>query len=130
MPARLFVYGTLRQGQAPPEIASAVAQLQPLGRGVARGRLYNLGAYPGALFASDPDASTIDGEVYAVPNEGVLQALDNYEGFAPDNPEESLFVRKQIEIRMTSTGETTPCWAYEYNQPVEFRQPVEEPAAR
>jgi gamma-glutamylcyclotransferase (GGCT)/AIG2-like uncharacterized protein YtfP len=124
MRARLFVYGTLRKGHAPPEIADAVAQLEPLGKGVARGQLYDLGAYPGAVFESGPNAAPIEGEVYAVPDERALRALDTYEGYIPDDPEESLFLRLQIEVRMAATGDTAVCWAYQYNQP------IREPAVR
>ena len=121
MSMRLFAYGTLRAGLAPPEIAEAVARLQPLGKGAARGRLYDLGAYPGAVFAlaGNETAVDIEGEVYEVPDAGTLRRLDAYEGFEADNPDTSLFIRRQIEVRMVGDGESVGCWAYEYNWPVE-----------
>jgi len=118
MSIRLFAYGTLREGRAPREIADTVAKLRPMGKGVARGRLYDLGAYPGAVFVSSDSAGKIEGEVFEVPDEGVLQALDAYEGFEPDDPVASLFVRIPIEVRMTETGDRIECWGYQYNRPV------------
>jgi gamma-glutamylcyclotransferase (GGCT)/AIG2-like uncharacterized protein YtfP len=118
MSIRLFAYGTLRQGHALREIAEAAAQLRPIGKGVARGRLYDLGAYPGAVFASGEDAGEIEGEVFEVPDEAVLRALDAYEGFEPDDPAASLFVRIPIEVRMAGRGDSVFCWAYQYNRPV------------
>ena len=118
MSTRLFAYGTLRQGgSAPAEIAAAVATLRPLGKGVARGQLYDLGAYPGAVFAGDTlGATDIDGEVYEVPDASTWQQLDAYEGFEPGDLASSLFVRRQIDVRMAEGGGDAVCWAYEYNR--------------
>jgi gamma-glutamylcyclotransferase (GGCT)/AIG2-like uncharacterized protein YtfP len=116
MSIRLFVYGTLREGRAPREIADTAALMQAIGRGVARGRVYDLGAYPGAVFALGEASGEIEGEVFEVPDEDVLRALDAYEGFEPDDPEASLFLRIRIEVRMS--GESIDCWAYQYNRAV------------
>jgi gamma-glutamylcyclotransferase (GGCT)/AIG2-like uncharacterized protein YtfP len=124
MSIRLFAYGTLREGRAPSEIAETASQLRLIGKAVARGRLFELGAYPGAVFASpddpgdDRNASEIDGEVFEVPDERVLRALDAYEGFEQDDPAASLFSRLRIEVRMGGSGDSVACWAYQYNRPV------------
>ena len=128
MSIRLFAYGTLRQGSAPAEIAAAVASLRSVGRGIARGRLYSLGAYPGASFAVRGAAEAamtdgwieIEGEVYEVPDARVWQELDAYEGFEPSDPAASLFLRREIDVRMIDGGEIAVCWAYEYNCPAEI----------
>jgi len=112
----LFAYGTLREGRAPREIAKTVAQLRPIGKGVARGRVYDVGAYPGAIFDSREAAGEVEGEVFEVPDEVVLKALDDYEGFDPDDPAASLFVRRNIEVRMN--GKDIGCWAYQYNRQI------------
>jgi gamma-glutamylcyclotransferase (GGCT)/AIG2-like uncharacterized protein YtfP len=144
----LFVYGTLRQGRFPAEIAAAVGRLRLVGRGVAWGRLYDLGEYPGASFGmpaaetKEPDTETavaagctsIEGEVYEVPDARTWRELDAYEGFEPNNPAASLFVRREIEVKMSS-GERVVCWAYEYNRRVEpadlhLRVHALEPATR
>jgi gamma-glutamylcyclotransferase (GGCT)/AIG2-like uncharacterized protein YtfP len=136
MPSRLFAYGTLRQGVAPAEIAHAVATLRRAGRGVARGRLFDLGAYPGAVFAAagavaeaTEGCGQIAGEVYEVTDPGIWGELDRYEGFEPSDPAASLFTRRQIEVTLSDGGERAICWAYEYNQPVDFAlQPAAENA--
>jgi gamma-glutamylcyclotransferase (GGCT)/AIG2-like uncharacterized protein YtfP len=117
MAIRLFAYGTLRKGRAPGEMAGLVRGLRPLGNGVAHGRLHDMGAYPAAIF--DADASTlIEGEVYEVPSLQVLQQLDAYEEFLPDNPAASLFVRKRRKIRLIESGRDLMCWVYECNRPL------------
>jgi len=125
MPSKLFAYGTLRQGTAPVEIAQAVARLRRVGSGVARGQLFDLGVYPGAVFAGAGVAAAarcgeIAGEIYEVPDSRTWGELDGYEGFEPSDPAASLFVRRQIEVRLCESGERAICWAYEYNRPVEF----------
>jgi gamma-glutamylcyclotransferase (GGCT)/AIG2-like uncharacterized protein YtfP len=130
MSTKLFAYGTLRQGFAPAEIAGAAGRLRPVGRAVARGRLYDLGAYPGARFAvltATTEAAAgfenIEGEVYEVPDARTWQELDAYEGFKASDPVASLFVRREIEVTMIDSGEDAVCWAYEYNRLAEI--PIE-----
>jgi gamma-glutamylcyclotransferase (GGCT)/AIG2-like uncharacterized protein YtfP len=130
MPSKLFAYGTLRQEAAPAEIAHAVARLRRVGSGVARGRLFDLGAYPGAVFAvsepktagvqgatteTDMGCSDIIGEVYEVPDAELWAELDAYEGFQPGDASASLFLRREIDVWMIDTGERAVCWVYEYN---------------
>jgi gamma-glutamylcyclotransferase (GGCT)/AIG2-like uncharacterized protein YtfP len=115
----LFTYGTLQSGQAPPEIAPVAARLRSLGTATACGRRFDLGAYPGAIFSSlSGPTSLVPGELFEVPDASTLHALDQYEGFLPANPEQSLFIRLQIEVNRTTTGESIRCWAYQYNQSV------------
>jgi gamma-glutamylcyclotransferase (GGCT)/AIG2-like uncharacterized protein YtfP len=112
---RLFVYGTLRPGHAPPEIADAVARLRPIGPGTVRGHLHNLGAYPGLIL--DASAPSVPGQVFAVPDAPTLARMDSYEGYDPANPDESLFLRVQVAI-VLDTGAETVCWIYTYNRPI------------
>jgi len=111
----LFAYGTLQPGHVPEEIASAVAELRPLGKGSVRGILYDLGEYPGAVV--DPSSrGRIFGTVFRLSSdENVLRQLDKYEGFDPSTPDQSLFVRKLYPVRL-ATGRVLPCWIYAYNQ--------------
>ena len=58
-----------------------------------RGVLYDLGDYPGARLDASSEQRII-GWVYRLPEDaGVLQELDRYEGFNPEAPEKSLFLR-------------------------------------
>lgn len=113
----LFAYGTLQPGFAPEPMAALVARLTPVGEGFVRGLLYDLGEYPGAVLDARSD-SRIFGTVLRLPDDGsVLAELDAYEGFAPDCPAASLFVRVVGAVEL-STGSAAECWIYLYNRDV------------
>ncbi len=118
----LFVYGTLHPDRAPAEIAPAVALLRSLGQATLRGRLLNLGAFPGLLLPGD---ELVPGELFALPEDRQLctrvwQQLDAYEDFEPSSPETSLFTRVLTRVT-TSPTETCLAWVYLFNQPVADR---------
>lgn len=114
----LFTYGTLQPDQVPDEIASAVAELRPVGKGSIGGVLYDLGEYPGAVIDRS-SRKRILGTVFRLSSdEKVLRELDEYEGFNPSAPAESLFVRKLFPVRL-ATGRILPCWIYVYNRKTE-----------
>lgn len=111
----LFVYGTLQAGHAPPEIAHAVEGFRHVGKGSITGTLYHLGEFPGAIISSEASGK-ISGEVVELPADpNVIAHLDDYEGFYPDAPDESLFVRISQPVLLDS-GETLRCWIYVYNR--------------
>lgn len=110
----LFAYGTLRPGCAPKKVATLAAKLRPVGEGFVRGALYDLGRYPGAV----PDAraaSKIAGTVMELPeDENIFRQLDDYEGFDPQAPGASEFVRERQTVDL-SDGRKLECWFYRYN---------------
>lgn len=111
----LFVYGTLRPSHAPAELASVIKKLRKVGTAHIRGRLYDLGDYPGAILDASA-GTTISGEVFAIPNEpALLSILDSYEGFDSSDLHNSLFVRKQHRVTL-SDGRKLKCWVYVYNR--------------
>lgn len=111
----LFVYGTLQPDIAPPEIANTVRQLRPIGSAFVRGRLYDLGEYPGVILDASSD-TTISGEVFELPDDQtVLTTLDEYEGFNPSDHEASLFVRIKCLV-ILSDGRKLESWIYVYNR--------------
>jgi len=111
----LFAYGTLQHGHAPGEIAATVAKLCPVGEGFVAGTLYDLGEYPGAILDPSPTRN-IYGTVFELPEDAeLLRQLDAYEGFNPNNPDQSLFVRTMQTVMLMAGGEL-PCWVYEYNR--------------
>jgi gamma-glutamylcyclotransferase (GGCT)/AIG2-like uncharacterized protein YtfP len=115
MSSHLFVYGTLQPARAPAEIGAAVRRLKRVGAGSVRGRLYDLGEYPGAV-VSRTSPSVIKGQVFELPeDQQVLSSIDTYEGFDPDHPQSSLFVRKRWPVTLAD-GSRIMCWIYNYNR--------------
>lgn len=108
----IFVYGSLRKGFAPPEIAETADRLKLVGEGFVYGKLYDLDEYRALVLNGEDE---IFGQILELPDdEAVLQKLDEYEGFDPQNQAKSLFVRKQTTA-YSDHGEI-PAWIYEYNQ--------------
>jgi gamma-glutamylcyclotransferase (GGCT)/AIG2-like uncharacterized protein YtfP len=118
---RLFIYGTLHPTRAPAEIAPIVALLKPIGPAILRGRLLDLGAYPGLIL---PGTDEIRGELFALPVDRALRvriwaALDAYEDFRPDAPESSLFTRVITPVTLPD-GSALTAWVYLFNQSVRY----------
>ncbi|MDN3549054.1 gamma-glutamylcyclotransferase family protein [Mucilaginibacter aquaedulcis] len=112
----LFVYGTLLNSQN-----SYGAYLQQhctfLMEGKFKGKLYDMGEYPGAI-AHVHGEQYVHGSIYLMddPNQ-ILTSIDDYEGFGDDQEQPNLFIRVIKEIE-TATG-PIECWVYVYNLPVE-----------
>lgn len=113
MPHALFIYGTLHPNRAPRAIAAAARRLTSIGRATIRARLYNLGQYPGIVL--DPAAAPILGELFTVPDDQTLAALDAYEDFRPHDPANSLFLREKAVVTLDD-GSDQSCWVYVYNR--------------
>jgi gamma-glutamylcyclotransferase (GGCT)/AIG2-like uncharacterized protein YtfP len=110
----LFVYGTLQPGRAPAEIAPIVRRLTAVGDGFVRGRLYDLGEYPGVVL--DETGEKIPGKILRLPDAPeVLKRLDEYEEFDVAQPEGSLFVRKEWPVTRGNGNRKLVCWIYVYN---------------
>jgi len=111
----LFSYGTLQPRHAPAEIAPTVRRLRRVGKGSVRGRLYDLGDYPGAVLRRN--GPQVIGQVFELPDDPeVLTRLDEYEGFDRSRPQGSLFVRKRCLVKLQN-GKKLFCWMYAYNRP-------------
>ena len=107
----LFVYGSLRKGHAPPLIAETADKLEFFAEAFVYGKLYDLGKYRAIVLDGE---DKIFGQILELPDdEEVLDALDEYEGFEPNNPRQSLFVRKKTTAYFGD--EKLQTWIYEYN---------------
>lgn len=108
-PKHIFVYGTLRSESDHPMARQLRAKARFVGKGSAPGRLYDLGAYPAAMF--DPNEKRrIIGDVFAlIPNAHLLAELDAYEGTDPDYERAALYVK-------LAKGGAVEAWAYGVNQ--------------
>jgi gamma-glutamylcyclotransferase (GGCT)/AIG2-like uncharacterized protein YtfP len=112
----LFVYGSLLN--ADNEFAAYLnSNAVLLGTGIFKGKLYDIGEYPGAVI--DPDGNyKISGNIYKLNNpQAALKILDDYEGFGDKQEHPNLFVRKSLPVE-TING-TVYCWVYLYNLPVD-----------
>jgi gamma-glutamylcyclotransferase (GGCT)/AIG2-like uncharacterized protein YtfP len=72
MESRLFVYGTLRRGEAAGHL---LAGAEFIGKARIHGKVIQRGGYPGLVGGED----WVDGELFDVP-QPLFEALDNYEG--------------------------------------------------
>jgi gamma-glutamylcyclotransferase (GGCT)/AIG2-like uncharacterized protein YtfP len=86
-----------------------------VGRGWISAALYDLGLFPAAIPARD---SRVWGEIYEIEDDpSVLAKLDEIEGFRPDEPDSSLYVREEATVTLDS-GAVDTAWVYFYNAPL------------
>jgi len=116
-PIVLAVYGTLRRGERNDYF---LAGSTFLGRGVVRGRLHVMPrstlreyAYPALLLAG---SSRVVVEVYELPDEATLAAIDELEAFDPADEAASQYVRRSVAV---IDGPVSVAWSYLYNGPPE-----------
>lgn len=114
-PRHLFVYGTLLQSLGNPYAGLVGRHSTYRGRGSFPGYLYDLGPYPGAVYAAGA-ATRVYGDILTLLcPERVLPALDTYEGYDPGSLQASLYRREVVAVR--SGEELVGCWVYLYNRP-------------
>ena len=103
-----ITFNDARRGAKQADLCDGCAGSMP-------GRLYDLGDYPGAI--SEAETSTrVIGEVVQLPSDSAfLKRIDDYEGYNPDSPATSLFIRETRSITLPD-GTHLPCWVYLYNQ--------------
>lgn len=139
-PANMIaVYGTLRSDVVAkirdPELQQRAKQVRqrlgkPIGECRVRGRLVDLGEYPGLVLDGH---STVRAELYALPFGGVgsqglrdfrsaMAAIDEFEGVNPDDPAASEYVRRYVEL---AAPEGAAAWVYVLNKPSRRAQPLE-----
>ena len=107
----LFVYGTLRKGlRLHHHLRGAVYTHDAR----TRGRLYDIGTYPGLLI--DSSADWVTGEVFEV-DEQLVSLLDQVEGYKPDSSVHSEYLRREISVYNFHHKELKVT-TYIYNRPV------------
>ncbi len=122
MTDRVFFYGTLMTGFDRRQRLGIDPKLSYVGRGSIAAALFDLGIYPAAV--PDP-AGRVRGEVYRMldPAE-VLPALDGIEGYCPEEPDSSLYIRFEVEVALDEGGRET-AWVYFYNAPLVRAERIE-----
>ena len=112
----VFFYGTLMAPFNRPGRQRITPNLTYKGRGTIKAALFDLGIYPAAVPAEDE--SKVWGEVYeARDTASVLLALDEIEGYRPNEPERSLYTRVLTDVTLED-GLVEQAWAYFYNAPL------------
>jgi gamma-glutamylcyclotransferase (GGCT)/AIG2-like uncharacterized protein YtfP len=113
--SRVFFYGTLMAGFDRRRQAGIDHKLRFVGRGAISATLFDLGLYPAAVPSAE---GRVLGEIYEVTDPAaVLPALDEIEGYRPDDPDRSLYVRAEAPVAFED-GHVQPAWVYFYNAPL------------
>jgi gamma-glutamylcyclotransferase (GGCT)/AIG2-like uncharacterized protein YtfP len=103
----LFVYGTLMPDIPSPASAYLRARARDLGRAYLPGFLYDMGSYPGFVYAAAA-SQLVRGHLMQLHDPATLAELDRYEGLHEDPPE---YERRALEI------DGRPAWVYCYLGP-------------
>ena len=117
----LFVYGTLRPFVPIPMARWLAGAGHHLGTARTRGRLYDLGPYPGLLEAKR-SSDWVVGDLYrlCMPRT-TFTVLDRYEG-GPRGRGHPRFVRVRCAVQRR--GRRQHAWAYFYRPPIFARRRV------
>jgi gamma-glutamylcyclotransferase (GGCT)/AIG2-like uncharacterized protein YtfP len=110
----LFVYGTLRPFVAIPMARWLAGAAHYVGPAKTRGRLYDLGPYPG-LRASRGQREWVVGDVYRIASPRVLRVLDRYETGV--RKARATFVRVPCVVTL-ERGTRKRAWVYLYRRSV------------
>ena len=111
----VFFYGTLMSGFKRPGRERLDTKLTPVGRGAIHAALFDVGLYPAAIPASD---AYVQGELHRMSDAvAVLRELDAIEGFRPEQPDASLYLRLETPVTL-GDGRTESAWTYFYNAPL------------
>lgn len=113
---RLVTYGTLMRAFGMHEKLGVADQLSFIAPCRFDGRLYDLGAYPGAV----PGESTVQGELFRLEDPDVLDLLDQYEGYHPGQGAHCPFIRRRVTVGPMEEE----AWVYWYTGAVDERPEV------
>ena len=110
----IFVYGTLRRGAAMHALLAPGAEW--VGRARMRGRLYDLGHFPG--FAEGRAGDWVQGELYRLAGPdpaALLDSLDRYEGAA---------FRREVREAVREGGERLQAYVYVFSGALRGRRRI------
>ena len=112
---RVFVYGTLLRGEA--NHARFCADALTIEPASTRGRLYHLPAgFPAMV---EDEEGTVYGEAMTFPDlQAALARIDLLEGYRPEHPEHSLYLRRVQPVTLLRPGQTVPAHCYVWRGPL------------
>ena len=90
----IVFYGSLRPPYETRTRIGIESMVEWIGPARFRGALHDLGTYPAVVAGSD----VVAGDLFRVVDDRLAVVLDPFEGFDPDDPDGSLYVREQIEL--------------------------------
>ena len=102
----VFFYGSLRQGEEGYLELALDKYLTFVAQDCIRGKLYDLGLYPGIKPAKANEDAVTRGELYRIHDAAVLPILDEFERYVPKG--KSLYLRKDV----TTVVHKVHAWAY------------------
>ena len=118
MPDLLFVYGTLRQGNANAMVAYLAAHADFVTGGCFQGQMYQISYYPGVIASEQPD-DRVFGEVYRLNDaQAVLAVLDDYEECGTQHTQPAEYQRVKTHILAMDGRVLEPVWIYLYQWPL------------
>lgn len=113
--SHLFVYGSLRRAVDHPMHRILKEGAEHIDSGTVAGKLYHIHPeYPGLTISENSNHQVL-GEIYHLLNPSeVLTKLDLYEGYTPDIPGGSLFIRDSATVKPAKKTGSLKCWIYLY----------------
>ncbi|WP_047517369.1 gamma-glutamylcyclotransferase [Methylophilus sp. Q8] len=121
----LFVYGTLRQGNANAMAAYLSTHAEFLTGGWFQGLMYQISYYPGVI-ASDCADDRIYGEVYRLHDaQSTLAVLDDYEECSARHRQPAEYQRLNTQILAVDGHVLEQVWIYLYQWPLHNKRLIE-----
>ena len=113
-PDFLIVYGTLRPPFDNPFALYLRQRGHHVGEGTFAGQLFNIGSYPGAVYA-ETILTHVQGTVFEIGHQKdtILTYLDYYEGVGESFDQPTEFIRAVVPVRIAD--QVVDCWGYLYN---------------
>jgi gamma-glutamylcyclotransferase (GGCT)/AIG2-like uncharacterized protein YtfP len=114
MTNKLFVYGTLKTETRLLDELVGSGRYRFLGTGSISGNKLKGTPYPAVV--KTEGGERVSGELIELDLfEESISTLDEYEGFYPDNYNQSLYTRALVTVAM-EYGQNTEAWVYYYNR--------------
>jgi gamma-glutamylcyclotransferase (GGCT)/AIG2-like uncharacterized protein YtfP len=104
---KIFVYGALSKSM---RRFGVLRDSQFMGNGFAQGIFYDVSVYP----ATRKGSGAIYGEIYEM-DEKKIRELDTIEGYRPEDKDQSLYIRKEVDIVLSHDGSQEKASAYFFN---------------
>lgn len=121
----LFVYGTLRKGNANPMALHLAQHAEYIADGWFQGCMYQISYYPGVVASGNP-SHRVYGEIYRLKDsQRMLTALDEYEECGAKHVPPTEYQRTKTRIQTLDGEILEPVWIYLYQSPLQGKVLIE-----